>query len=216
MQEEKNRFKREAAKKTSVGQVLASSFVENGDGMAAGINGIATMRVNILATIVGKGMSEGPYRSMLADDGTGQIQLRFFGSEGLEGELFEKQGVGSLALVIGKLRQYGEQVYISPEIIRPINNAKWVEVRRLELEAQAGKSSNMAEQRPVAVPDRDVVGKDKMEIYSLIKQLDSGRGADIGEVAAKSTSANAGAIIREMVKSGDLFEFLPGKLKVLD
>ena len=211
------KFKREAARKSSISEILSGSFVESVEGQALSINGTPIKKVNILATVVDKSQEQsGAYRSMVIDDGTGQIQLRFFDSEGGDG--FEKQEIGNLSLTIGKPRNYGNQTYITPEIIRKISDVKWAEVRRLELKAMNRPGSKpIAEKNADAgYPEKDIASKEKMQIYAMIKQLDKGNGADLSEVTTSSKSPNAEATIREMLKSGDLFEFLPGKLKVLE
>ncbi len=205
---QEKQFKREPARKASVSELLGESFVE-GEAMVR--------RVNILATVVDKSqVDERAYKSVIVDDGTDQVQLRFFGSEGTEGDLFGKVEVGNFSVIIGKLRKYGDSVYVSPEIIKKLGDVKWADFRRLELRARGGAKAVTS--KPAALPkiEKDVVNRDKMEIYTIVKQLDGGRGADLLEVAAKAANPNADLIIREMVKAGDLFEVLPGKLKVLE
>ena len=143
--------------------------------------------------------------------------LRFFDTDT---PLFEKLEVGNFAIIIGKLRHYGSEVYVTPEILKPLKNVKWAEVRKLELAVPRGQTSasNNSGRKVAAVEEElvGVVGKDKLQVYKIVKELDTGRGADLSEVALKAGLNNAESIIRDMLKNGDLFEVLPGRLKVLE
>ena len=216
---QEKQFKREAAQKFSAGEILKGEFTETGDGaLAMSIAGRPVRRVNMLATVVDKDSSESQsYKSLVVDDGTAQIRLRLFDTDA---PLFEKLEVGDFAIIIGKPRRYGNEVYITPEILKHLNNVKWAEVRRLELaalrEQKAALNSNGSEVAAVEEELADAVGKDKQQVYRIVKELDTGRGADLSEVAIKCGVGNAELIIRDMLKNGDLFEVLPGRLKVLE
>ena len=218
---QEKQYRREAAQKFSAGEILKGEFTETGDGaIAMSIAGRPVRRVNLLATVVDKDSSESQsYKSLLVDDGTAQIRLRFFDTET---PLFEKLEVGNFAIIIGKLRHYRSEVYVTPEILKPLNNVRWAEVRKLELTAQQRqqKTTNNSEKDVVDEGGEensiDAVGKDKLQLYKIVKELDTGRGADLNEITAKSGLGNAESIIRDMLKNGDLFEVLPGRLKVLE
>ena len=216
---QEKQYRREAAQKFSAGEILKGEFTETGDGaIAMSIAGRPVRRVNLLATVVDKDSSESQsYKSLLVDDGTAQIRLRFFDTDT---PLFEKLEIGNFAIIIGKPRHYGSEIYVTPEILKPLKNVKWAEVRKLELAVQRGQTSayNNSGGKVAAVEDElvDVVGKDKQQVYKIVKELDTGRGADLSEVALKAGLDNAESIIRDMLKNGDLFEILPGRLKVLE
>ncbi|MBI2143533.1 hypothetical protein HYU17_00085 [Candidatus Woesearchaeota archaeon] len=227
---QENQFRREVAHKTSAAEILNAAFQQDDTGsMALNLDGRLAKRVNLLATVISKSEDEGQARkSMIVDDGTARLRLRFFDDNGL----FRMAEVGGFATIIGRPRSYDGEAYIAPEIIKPNNNIKWAEVRRLELELarrtkqHAGQPSVSKE--AMAAPaagsagkaasenSEDAVSGEKVELYSLIKRLDTGRGADIGEVAARSGMKDANRILDEMMKKGDVFEVLPGRLKVLE
>ena len=216
---QEKQFKREAAQKFSAGEILKGDFTETGDGaLAMSIAGRPVRRVNMLATVVDKDSSESQsYKSLVVDDGTAQIRLRLFDTDA---PLFEKLEVGDFAIIIGKPRLYGSEVYITPEILKPLNNMKWAEARKLELVLQRGRTvASKANNGEAAAEEEeltDAVGKDKLQVYKIVKELDAGRVADLSDVAIKSGIGNAEQVIKDMLKNGDLFEVLPGRLKVLE
>ncbi|MBI2175927.1 hypothetical protein HYU40_01070 [Candidatus Woesearchaeota archaeon] len=213
---QEKQYRREVAKKASIAGILSGEFLESEDGTTAlNANGVQIKRVNILATIVNKTEIGEAYKSMVADDGTGQIKLQVFDDAQ---QLFGKAEVGDFALIIGKPRAYGSERYIAPELIKVLKDTKWAEARKLELKTQqaqtAAANENATKDKKTQLPD-DMVSKGKVEVYQAVKELDKGRGADMTEVAAKCGN-NAEALIKEMTKAGDLFEVSPGRLKVLE
>ncbi len=83
-------------------------------------------RINIIATII-----EVNDQSKLwyIDDGTSSISIRFLGDIIMPIDI----KIGEIIMVIGRVRKYGEEVYIAPEIVKKIDDPKWVKVRQLEI-----------------------------------------------------------------------------------
>jgi len=114
-------FKRNVAYKLRIGEVLIGKpvmtqekfqFLELGDKKI--------VRVNIVGNIVDKYQSEGEkkYIFLTLDDGSGQIHLKVFGDDS---EKFKEVQHGETALVIGIIRNWNNEIYISPEIIKEKN-----------------------------------------------------------------------------------------------
>ena len=85
-------------------------------------------RINIIAIIVQKEVM-GTVTNLLLDDGTGRIVLRSFE----ESKVVENLLVGDVVLVVGKVREYNSEKYISSEIIKKIDSV-WLKVRSKENE----------------------------------------------------------------------------------
>ena len=92
-------------------------------------DGRKVSRANLLGIVVLKS-NEADYVVLDIDDGSGKISLRSFGSD-LAMNNFE---VGDIVLVVGRPREFNEQKYIAPEIIKKLDNIKWIELRKLELQ----------------------------------------------------------------------------------
>ena len=108
-------FKRNVAYKLRIGDILIGKpilvqekfqFLELGDKKI--------VRVNIIGNIVDKYQSEGEkkYIFLTLDDGSGQIHLKVFGDDS---EKFKEVKHGETALVIGIIRHWNNEIYISPE-----------------------------------------------------------------------------------------------------
>ena len=206
---EKTFQKRQIAYKARVSDILNCSFSK--DELSAGyikLNGLNVSRVNVIANIVYKSGDDQNYNSALIDDGTGKILLRTFENT----NLFAKADVGDVVLVIGKIREYNNERYILPEIVRKLEKFEWMNLRKIELK------DNVIEQakEPVNEAVEESAKNIGEEIYLLIKKLDDGDGAAIEDVIKESNNPDAEKIISRLLENGDVFEIKPGKLKVLE
>ena len=89
--------------------------------------GFRIYRVNIIAVIIGK-EKVGMITNIQIDDGTGTITARLFE----ESKSFRPGEVGDVIQLIGKIRVYNEERYLSPEILKKID-ATWLKVRSKEI-----------------------------------------------------------------------------------
>ncbi len=204
-------FSRQVAYKVRVSDVLNASFdKDNVYATYIKLNNTDVSRINIIATLVYK-TEDFSYASAIIDDGSGRISLR-----GFENRLiFSKADVGDVVLVIGRIREFNNEKYIMPEILKKIS-LEWMNVRKLELmkndkiklEATSSEiqNSNLGEE----------VANINEEIYLLIKRLDTGDGVAIDDVIKKFNNAEAEKILNILLEKGDIFEVKPGKLKVLE
>lgn len=98
--------------------------------------GRAIGRVNIIGTIVAKYVAdEKTYVAFTIDDGSASIRIKAWKEDALA---IEKYKIGELVLVIGKPREYNEELYLSPEVISPILDPNLELVRKLQLFKQYG------------------------------------------------------------------------------
>ena len=213
---EQENFQRQVAFKLKVSDILNSDFVK--DETSAGyvrLDGKPVYRVNIIATVVQKAEEGSKYSSAVIDDGSGRISLRSFE----DAKIFSKVDIGDVALVIGKIRNFNNENYILPEIIKKLENNIWMQVRQLELKnfpvIEKNPDGNENKNQPLEnnVQIKQDFGSD---VYSMIKKLDSGDGALIDEVIKQSNKSDAEEIIKKMLLNGDVFEVKPGRLKVLE
>jgi hypothetical protein len=88
-------------------------------------------RVRVLATVVSKFVSEDKkYSTVTLDDGSDTISVRVFEEDGW---MLKGLAVGDIVDVVGKIKEYREERYISPESIWRIDDPNWELVRKLEL-----------------------------------------------------------------------------------
>jgi len=215
---------RQTAIKTRINNLINGSYVLKG-GLEPNYilyDGQKISRVNLIGVVVSKNQSEfSNNTSLIVDDGSGRIGVRSFENE----PILDRVSVGEVVLLIGKPREYGNEIYIVPEVIKEVENKGWVEVRKLELGLSGGHE--VAQQKIEQKTDSQISEDDEDDgdsgttnqtdsVLKVIKNIDRGEGADFQEVVTRAGSENAEEIINNLIKNGDIFELKPGKLKVLE
>jgi len=178
-------------------------------------------RINLIGTVISKGDDGQGYQSLIIDDGSGSISLRSFEKN----ETINNAEIGDVIIVIGRPREYGSEKYIVPEIIKKINNNKWINVRKIEIEIEyANKVPGSIKEEPVVVENISDSNEEKTEkpasshqvIYETVKELDSGQGVDIDDIIKKTGIKDAEEIIKKFLREGEMFEIRPGRIKILE
>lgn len=205
-------FQRHCAIKVSIKELVDGTYVteqENNPNYLRTAAGQILYRVNVVGIILEK-KEQGSITTFTLDDGTGTIAARCFE----ENKNVNVLKIGEAVLLIGKVRMYNQEKYLSPEIIRKISSS-WLKVRALEIK------KNMENSTPISSPlEEGVIEKENRELpleklTKLIKELDQGGGAMIEEVISKSHVEGAERWIELMLEKGEIFQNLPGKIKIL-
>lgn len=178
-------------------------------------------RINLIGTVISKTEEGQDYQSLIIDDGSGSISLRAFEKN----EAINNTGVGDVIVIIGRPREYGSEKYIVPEIIKKIDNKKWINVRKVELEIEDLKTAELpAREEKVIVENisddseersKGVTNNHKI-VYETVKKLDSGQGVDIDDIIKKTGIKDTEEIIKKFLREGEMFEISPGKIKILE
>jgi len=88
-------------------------------------------RVNLLGTVVDKFMSEdGNYSSITIDDDSDSIRVKAFKDDA---KIFDNINTGDSVIVIGKVREYSEENYIIPEIVKKVADPNYESLHKLEV-----------------------------------------------------------------------------------
>lgn len=208
---EQEQFKRHIAFKLRIGDILIGkpildqerfSFLELGNKKI--------IRVNIVGNIIDKFNSEGEkkYSFFMLDDGSGQIRLKVFGDDT---EKFKYVSQGLSVVVIGVLRYWNDELYVSPEIIKELD-PKYLLVRKLEIEKQKSKEKDvlgLGKEQIIAVKDK---------ILGTIKNSESDGGIEIDNLIMTLKEISPTIInqeIQKMLEEGIIFEPRPGKVRYL-
>ncbi|MEM4181981.1 MAG: OB-fold nucleic acid binding domain-containing protein [Candidatus Pacearchaeota archaeon] len=193
--------KRHTAYRFRIGQILKGKpeIIED-KFVFLDIEGKKVVRVNVIANVVEKFVQEGEkkYASVLLDDGSGQIRMKLFGEDIIK---FNNISGGDSLRIIGLLRYYNGEIYISPEIMKKVDPL-WLRARMIELQREKGK-------------EEDFALKDK--VLSLIKEAEKEDGISterlISEVGAKPKEVQEQ--IKKLLEEGMIYEPRPGKLRYL-
>jgi len=216
--------KRLPSQKIWIRDILGSNYVkgQGWDPSYVEFHDNKISRAHLVATVVAKFLSEdGNYATITLDDGTETIRCKAFGPDVLK---LRNLRVGSLVRFVGKIKEYNEERYLSPEIARELEDPNWIILHKLELGAPAAGETTPEDVKPQISEDVAVeIIKDEdlsvqKKIIDLIRESDAGQGADMTDVISKSKleEDEAKNILIGLLKSGEIYEPRKGRLKVLD
>ena len=201
-----DKFKRHIAFKLRVGDISSGKPKIEGDRFIhLELDGKNIVRVNLIGNIVEKFESSGEkqYSFTTLDDGSGQIKLKSFGDDVEKLKNFTE---GQTVLVIGVLRNFQDDTYISPEIIRE-QDPKYLLIRKLEIEKTRSGNPEFVKQQMGAVKDR---------ILGVIKNSD--QGIEVDQMITNLRDISPEIIrqeIQKFIEEGMVFEPRPGMVKYL-
>lgn len=198
-------FKRYTAYKMKIGQILSGTqIMENERLKAIEIDNSQISRVNLIANVVDKYIQEGEkkFGSLTLDDGSGQIRVKNFGEEV---EKLNTFALGDTLLVIGLLRIWSNELYITPEIIKK-KDTSYLLLRKIEIEANAPKTLS-----------KDALLALKDKIILMLKEAEKDNGIDIDKIILQLKEAPdiINKEIKRLIEDGIAFEPRPGRLRYL-
>lgn len=178
----------------------------------------AATKVNVMAMIL-KREDIGMMTSFFIDDGSGQLLVRCFG----EKNKGRDAKIGSCVLLIGKIREFAGERYLSPDILREISPL-WLRVRAQQLIKYGRPILSEAVKNEVVGGNSKEGGSEEGKaaallpaerLTQLIRQLDDGKGAPIEDILAKSPLTKTEELLARMMEHGDIFQIAPGRVKIL-
>lgn len=188
-----------------IGGLLAGKPLLEGDRLKSlDVGDKQVVRVNLIANIIDKYIQEGEkkFGSITLDDGTGQIKAKTFGDDV---EKFTQFNQGDTVVLIGLVRSWNNEVYLTPEIIKKKDPA-YLLLRKLEIE------SNMPKTLPT---EQRTALKDKILI--MVKEAEKDGGVDIDKLILelKEHPEVINQEIKKLLEDGTAYEPRPGKLRYL-
>jgi RPA family protein len=200
-------MERKIAKKVPVSDLNKGTYIKRPGWEPSGVltkYGEIT-RVNLIGVIVSKSQTENTL-TVILDDGTGSISIRFFERP------LEEYKIGDFIKVIGRVREGSNTIYIVPEIMKKVNK-KWHEFHNLELSVQKITSPKL----PIEpLEDQDFEEGPYQKILNAISMLDQGNGVDIQEIVSYLKINGCEKILQNLIEEGEIFEIKPGKVKLLE
>lgn len=168
------------------------------------VNNKQVIRVNVIANITDKYVQDGEkkFASITLDDATGQIKAKVFGEDIKD---FEKVSQGDTVIVIGLVRMWNNEIYLTPEIVKKKDPA-FLMVRKLEAELQQPKEL-----------DRSAINELRTDLLKKVKDNDETGGVEIEKLVLelKATPDIINNEIRKLLEEGMVYEPRPGKLRYL-
>ncbi len=158
--------------------------------------------MNIVANVVDKYTSgEKQYVSLTIDDASGQIRIKIFGEDVSK---FQDIGQGDTIVIIGFVRFYNDELYITTEIIKK-QDPRYLLVRKLEFDKALPKEIDNKEL--IALSD---------QIISKVKESEpDGISSEKLIIDLKESPDLINQEIRKALEQGIIYEPRPGMLRYL-
>lgn len=167
-------------------------------------------RARVLATVVGKFISEdGNFGSVTLDDGSDTIRAKCF----KDLNLLQPVEIGKLVDLIGKVREYNDEIYIIPEIIRNVDDPNLELLRKLEI---MHKIKNLEKQPKDTLIEKSPEGNREDLRKKVLDIIGSSQdGIEYGKLieASGAPEAEVEKVINDLLAEGICYEPTPGKVK---
>ncbi|MBS3091026.1 OB-fold nucleic acid binding domain-containing protein [Candidatus Pacearchaeota archaeon] len=199
-------FKRNVAFKLRIGSILSGKPIVDADRLRfLEIEEKQIARVNVIANIIDKYVQdsdEKKYATITLDDATGNIKVKSFGDDIHK---FLDLNQGDTILVIGMVRMWNNEIYITPEIIKK-KEPSFLLVRKLELEADMPKSL-----------DKTKLTELKDKLTNMIKEAEKDSGIDVEKIILelKEPPEIINKEIKKLLEDGLIYEPRPSRLRWL-
>lgn len=198
-------FKRNIAFKLKIGEVLSGKPILDADRLKAlEIGNKQVVRVNIIANVIDKYIQEGEkkFASITIDDASGQIKLKAFGDDTAK---LSSLNQGDTIMIIGLVRSWNNEVYITPEIIKK-KEPSFLLIRKLEIENEQPKTVN-----------KEQISQLKDKLVELIKEAEKDNGIEIDKLILelKEHPDVINQEIKRLLEDGVAYEPRPGRLRYL-
>ena len=204
--------KRQIAYKIWISNILNDKFVkqEGWDPNFIEVNGYKVARVNIIANVIGKYQADN-YSSIVLDDGSSAIRVKAWGDDIKK---LESVNIGDIILIIARPKEFNNERYLIPEVVKKIKDPNWELLRKAELLKEFGKLEineiKHEEENPI------ILGE-KQKILSIIEKHDKGEGVKMEDLVYISSMNEDDVLktIKELLQWGEVYENKPNHVKVI-
>jgi RPA family protein len=217
--------KRQTAYKYRIGELLKGEYNKEEGEMGlvyVDLEGVKVSRVNIMANVVDHFDGDN-YSYLELDDGSGSIRVKVWGDDI---KLIKDVKVGDVVLFVGRIKEYNQSRYLVPEIIKSIDNLKWLEVRNKELETLRGKIERQVKEEIIvdkeplkepSVVEEQVVASTESHRQKVLSLIEKKEEYEIEDLIKDSSLTNEDVekAVKELLKEGEIFEPRPGYLRVV-
>lgn len=214
MVDEQRQVERQTAKIVSIKEITSGKYVKQegwDPNYILSNKGDKISRVNLLGVVVTVPENG---QSVFIDDGSAKIEIRTFETK----PMFEGITIGDILLIIGRPREYNNEIYVNAEIVKKISNKGWLEYRKKEI---ALRNATIPDVETPVQTETDMDGQAPPEevddidiVLAKIKELDKGEGCEVDELLKSMPDAEE--LVEKLLLKGEIFEMSPGKVKVLE
>jgi len=187
---------RMTAVRASISDITNGSYSNDNGPHVISPFGVELRRVVLVGFVVNKFYREGDesgkkrFESITLDDGTDTIGVKVWGEE--DSDILEGVKESILALVVGRVREYNDEVYLMPEVVRELKDPNYMSLHLLEryraiLNRSGISSADTLEQQQellVKTSTPSVSGKLANEIIAYVRLEAGPKGIPLKDIVA--------------------------------
>ncbi|MFB6217135.1 MAG: OB-fold nucleic acid binding domain-containing protein [Candidatus Aenigmatarchaeota archaeon] len=155
-------------------------------------------RVNLIGTVMAKFINDDEtYGFLVLDDETETIRGKFF----QDMEPLESVKEGDLVRMVGKIREYEDEIYVNPEIVKSIDDPNeftlWLAdiLNRLEkLEKVRDRIEELKQEDPENYKEKAVEEFGEETVRNILEAPDTGESEDMSETETGEAEKDGGEI----------------------
>jgi RPA family protein len=211
---------RMVAIRASVADIVNGTFGDDNGPRVISPEGVELRRVLLVGNIVDQVTGNNNYASITIDDGTETIRAKAWGAEA---DMLQSVSGDMLTLVVGKVREYENEVYVVPEIVRPIEDSNLMTLHKLERQKAILRLGGMEVKPKASAEDPGALmsydtSKETPSKKSQKSTPAKGLAGEIIEFIKKKESSSSGVRIEEIAKHFEAkgIESLKIQLELID
>jgi RPA family protein len=187
---------RMTAVRASISDITNGTFSDDNGPHVVSPFGVELRRVVLVGFVVNKVHREGDdtgkkrFESITVDDGTETIGVKVWGEE--DAAILEGVKEHILAMVVGKVRKYNDDVYVTPEVVRELTDPNFMSLHLMEryraILDRSGVSlqDSMEQQQELiaSIPSKAVSGKLANDIIAYVRLEAPPEGIPLKDIVA--------------------------------
>ncbi|MDD5331815.1 MAG: OB-fold nucleic acid binding domain-containing protein [Candidatus Nanoarchaeia archaeon] len=179
-------------------------------------------KINIVATIINKFQSEdNNYVALTIDDNSGIIRIKSWAEDAKK---IIKFNIGDHILVIAKPKEYNNELYLAPSVIKLVEDPNLELMYKAEIFKKYGKPETITLKETIQQTEEikqekveNVNESARQDILNFIEKNSNSDGIKIDFIIqnSKLNEAETEKIIQELLKEGELFQPKPTFIKII-
>lgn len=198
------------AHKLWITNIIDNNFYRGEDEFDPGyiiVNNESISKTNIIGTVIDSFRNDdGFYATLTVDDSSATIKIKTFSRDT---QILNDLNKGDLVLIVGKIREYQNEVYILPDFIKKLSDLNWDLLRKIELIKSLGKLNKKSEkltQKPA----------DRIMVFNLIKNKgDPGMTVDEIIQNINLSKEELELLLNKLIEDGEIYQDKPNNFKVI-
>jgi RPA family protein len=209
---------RQIAIRASISDIVDGQFIEAPSKRVVSPYGVEMRRVVVVGLITEHFVREADeekkrYESMTIDDGSGTVRLKVWGDGG--SVILRSAKEGALALVVGKVEKYGDEIHIDPELVKEVTDPNIMSLHLLERYETILRRTGISLPETSPYQQETLVSESKKQVSRPVKKQAKRVGGVTGEILAfiRENAGPDGVHMKDIVSQFEKKDMTPTEIQ---